>query len=407
MSEVNPGPSKARTRKKPFNRHDWIRLGVLLWFVACWFIGSQRGQTDLTPFFELAYPSAERVVRVSDDLHRAESDDGRVLGYAAVATASGYGGPLAVVAAVDPEGRVASLSVLRHRETPAFVERLKRVRFLDRLAGRRHDDPIRLDVDVDGVSGATYTSLALTQSIRRAVTDVAESQLDLPVPTQDRRVVFGAAEAVLLGLFTVAVAQRRLRPKKKIRNRVRWATLITGLVALGFLYNSPFVLAHINMVLLGYWPEWQTHLFWYILIAGLLLFKARDQWNVYCYDFCPFGAAQELLGLIGGAKSRKVRWSNSLLWAKRWLIAAAISLALIFRNPSFSSYEIFGTAFRLEGSNFQFALLAIMVIAAMFYSRPWCQFLCPLHRHGTEGLFDWCRRQVSSAWQKLRPARAS
>jgi hypothetical protein len=46
-----------------------------------------------------------------------------------------------------------------------------------------------------------------------------------------------------------------------------------------------------------------------------------------------------------------------------------------------------------------------MVFAAMFYSRPWCQYLCPLHRHGTEGLFDWCRRQVATTWQKLRPAK--
>ena len=71
--------------------------------------------------------------------------------------------------------------------------------------------------------------------------------------------------------------------------------MIVGLVFLGFVFNSQFVLTHINMVLLGYWPDWHTHLFWYILIAGLFLFKARRDWNVYCYDFCPFGAAQDVL----------------------------------------------------------------------------------------------------------------
>jgi NosR/NirI family nitrous oxide reductase transcriptional regulator len=407
MSQIVQAPSSPGPKRKAFNRHDWIRLGVLLWLVACWFIGSSRGQVDLAPFFQLAYPTAHEVVRVSDDLHRAEAEDGSVLGYVSLASASGYGGPLAVVVAVDPEGRASSLSVVRHRETPAFVERFKRVQFLDRLAGRRYDDPIRLDEDIDGISGATYTSLALVQSVRRAVDAVAAGPLDLPVPEAERRIVFGVPEAILIGLFAVAVGQRYVRPKKKIRNRIRWATLLTGLVTLGFLYNSPFVLAHVNMVLLGYWPEWQTHLFWYILIVGLLLFKAKDEWNVYCYDFCPFGAAQDVLGLIGGAKSRKVRWSDKLIWVKRWLIAAAISLALIFRNPAFASYEIFGTAFRLEGSQFQLALLAIMVFAAMFYSRPWCQYLCPLHRHGTEGLFDWCRRQVATTWQKLRPAKTA
>jgi uncharacterized protein with FMN-binding domain len=390
-----------------WNRQDWIRLAVIVWFVACWFVGSSRGRGDLEAFFELAYPSAAKVVRISDELHRAEAADGSVLGFVSAASASGYGGPLAVAVAVDPKGAVSSLSVVRHRETPAFVERLKRAKFLERLANRSYDDPIRLDDDVDGISGATYSSLALTQGVRRAVDAVAAGPLDLAVPNVVRRVVFGVPELVLIALFAVAVLQRRMRLEKKVRNRIRWATLLTGLVALGFVFNSPFVLAHINMVLVGYWPEWQTHLYWYILIIGLLLFKAKDEWNVYCYDFCPFGAAQDVLGLIGGAKSRKVRWSNVLLWAKRALITAAISLALLYRNPAFSSYEIFGTAFRLEGSNFQFALLAVMVFAAMFYSRPWCQYLCPLHRHGTEGLFDWCRRQVVTIWRRLRPKTAT
>jgi uncharacterized protein with FMN-binding domain len=411
MSQATPTAAvekpKPKSKRKPFTRHDWIRLGILIWFVACWFIGSMRGQVDLDPFFELAYPEAAQVVKISDELHRAEASDGSVLGYVSVGIASGYGGPLTLAVAVDPMGEVSSLSVIRHRETPSFFGRVTRAKFLERLAGRTYRDEIVLGEDVDGISGATYTALGLTQSVHRAVRAVAQGQLDLPVPKDERRIIFGVPELVLIALFGLGVAQRQIRVRKKLRTRLRWATLLTGLVVLGFMYNRPFVLAHVNMVLLGYWPEWQTHLYWYILIIGLLLFKAKDQWNLYCYDFCPFGAAQDVLGLIGGAKSRKVRWSNGLIWAKRWLIAAAISLALIFRNPGFSSYEIFGTAFRLEGSMFQFALLAIIVFAAMFYSRPWCQFLCPLHRHGTEGLFDWGRRQVLTQWQKIRPVKVS
>jgi uncharacterized protein with FMN-binding domain len=409
MSQATPTAAieKPKPKRKPFTRHDWIRLGILLWFVVCWFIGSMRGQVDLDPFFELAYPEAAQVVKLSDELHRAEASDGSVLGFVSVGIASGYGGPLTLAVAVDSMGEVSSLSVVRHRETPSFFGRVMRAKFLERLVGRTYRDEIVLGEDVDGISGATYTALGLTQSVHRAVRAAAQGPLDLAVPKDKRRIIFGIPELVLIALFGLGVAQRQIRVRKKLRNRLRWATLLTGLVVLGFMYNRPFVLAHVNMVLLGYWPEWQTHLYWYILIIGLLLFKAKDQWNLYCYDFCPFGAAQDVLGLIGGAKSRKVRWSNGLIWAKRWFIAAAISLALIYRNPGFSSYEIFGTAFRLEGSMFQFALLAIIVFASMFYSRPWCQFLCPLHRHGTEGLFDWGRRQVLTQWQKIRPVKVS
>ncbi len=189
---------------------------------------------------------------------------------------------------------------------------------------------------------------------------------------------------------------------------MRWTTLLGGLVFLGFAFNSSFVLAHINMVLLGYWPEWQTHFYWYLLIAGLLLFKATEEWNVYCYDFCPFGAMQEIAAKIGGARPKRLRWHDGLVWAQRFLTLAAISLALLYRNPGLSSYEIFGTAFRLEGSNFQFALLAIVLLSSLFLHRPWCRHLCPLHRNATEGLFDNTRRIVRTTWQtlktRLRPA---
>lgn len=395
------GSTPSRSRRS-WSRHDSTRLGIVLWFVVCWWIGSRLGGDDIAPFVRMAWPEATETLQLREDVYQAKGADGRVIGYVGVGSASGYGGPLSVAVAVDPEGGVGSLSVIRHRETPAFFDRVRRAGILGRLAGASHRDRIVLGHDVDGVSGATYTALALTQSVHRAVREIAAGEFDLPVPADERRIVFGVPELVLLGLFAVGIAQRRIRLRKRVREQVRWATLLVGLVVLGFVYNSPFVLAHINMVLIGYWPEWQTHLFWYILILGLLFFKATEEWNLYCYDFCPFGAAQDVLGLIGGAKSRPVRWSNTLVWAKRWLIAAAISLALIFRNPGLSSYEIFGTLFKLEGSDFQFALLAIMVIAAMFFQRPWCRYLCPLHRQGTEGLFAWTRNQVVTTWRGLR-----
>jgi len=308
MSQIVPGPSAPPRKKRTFSRHDWIRLGILVWFVACWFIGSARDGTNLGPFFELAYPGAE-IQQISEQLHRATAPDGSVLGYVSVGVASGYGGPLAVAAAIDPEGRVASVAVVRHRETPSFFDRVTKARFLERLVGRSHDDPIELGEDIDGISGATYSALGLSQSVRRAARAAAAGPLDLPVPAPERRIVFGVPELVLIGLFAAGLVQRRIRIKKHLRNRIRWATLLTGLATLGFLYNSPFVLAHINMVLIGYWPEWQTHLYWYLLMVGLLLFEAKDEWNLYCYDFCPFGAAQDVLGLVGGAKSRCSRFS--------------------------------------------------------------------------------------------------
>ena len=175
-----------------------------------------------------------------------------------------------------------------------------------------------------------------------------------------------------------------------------------GLVFLGFVYNRSFVLADINMVLMGYLPNWHVHLYWYILIIGLLLFKSKENWNTYCYDFCPFGACQEVLAQIGRAKHKTIRWPKTMLWLQRSLAIAAVSLALIFRNPAFSSFEIFGTAFDLNGSSYQFAVLAIILLLSIFMYRPWCNYLCPLHKRTLEGLFDRIRKYMDSLINIIR-----
>jgi uncharacterized protein with FMN-binding domain len=381
-------------------------LAVLAWILGCWWIGAHGSGVSLDPFLNAAWPDAARFEDLGGDTYRAEGEGDEVLGYVATGTASGYGGPLRVAVSLTPEGLVESMAVVEHRETPSFFRRVIDGRFLRRLVGKTPEDPIILGEDVDAISGATYTSNALTQSVHRAAREIAQDQLQIAVPADQRRIVFGLPEIVLIALFAVAVLRRRVGGR--FSNALRWTTLLGGLVFLGFAFNSSFVLAHINMVLLGYWPEWQTHFYWYLLIAGLLLFKATDEWNVYCYDFCPFGAMQEIAAKIGGARPQRLRWHQGLVWAQRLLTLGAISLALVYRNPGLSSFEIFGTAFRLEGSSFQFALLAIMLLSSLFLYRPWCRHLCPLHRNTAEGLFDNTRRIARTTWEtlkaRLRPA---
>ena len=375
---------------------------VVVWFVVCWFIGRGRSGESLDPFFDRSYPTAERFVRVNDEIYRAVDVGGQTLGYVGIGSADGYGGPLQVAVAVTLDGGVDSLAVVEHHDTPTFFRRIVQSDILKSLLGKNYGDSFVLAEDIDAVTGATYTCHALAESVQRAVCSVARDELNLNVPAERNGIVFGLAEIVLIALFATAVIQRRYL-KGTQRNVARWSTLIVGLVFLGFVFNRPFVLAHINMVLLGYWPKWQTHLYWYILITGLLLFKARRDWNVYCYDFCPFGAVQEVIGRVGGAKPRRVKWPSVLLWLQRGLVIAAVSLALAYRNPGFSSFEIFGTMFKLTGSSYQFALLAIVVLTSLFLYRPWCRYLCPLHKNTMEGLFDRTRKNLKTLWLCLRP----
>ena len=77
---------------------------------------------------------------------------------------------------MSPEGRVASVAVVEHRETPSFFEKALAGRILERLAGRTFKERIVLGEDIDSVSGATYTARAFTQSVQRRAL--------IPVPFQ-------------------------------------------------------------------------------------------------------------------------------------------------------------------------------------------------------------------------------
>jgi polyferredoxin len=170
---------------------------------------------------------------------------------------------------------------------------------------------------------------------------------------------------------------------------------------LGFIYNKPLTLVLINRMLLGFWPQWQIDLYSYLLLAGILFVYTVDNKNPYCEWFCPFGATQECLAVIGGSKKRLPKSiHDSLRWFQRALSLGAIVIALLYSNPSISSYEVFGAFFHLIGTNFHFVLLGMVLIAALFIRRPWCSYLCPL-RPVTD-FIRLIRNWIREIWRKFQ-----
>jgi polyferredoxin len=177
--------------------------------------------------------------------------------------------------------------------------------------------------------------------------------------------------------------------------------MLVGMVVLGFVYNLPLTLAFITKLMLGYWPQWQTNLYWYFLIGGILFVFTVDNKNPYCRWICPFGAAQECMGVIGGARSLSPgRFTAVLTWLQRILALAAIVVGVSLRSPGLASYELFGVLFDLLGSWLQFVALGLVLIAALFITRPWCNYLCPI-RPVTD-FIRVIRELVKERWRKTR-----
>jgi len=380
-----------------------LAIFALVTIVIAWFVGFFKTEADLVPRLSSVLPEADRFELVGSRVYTAWSGETNI-GYIGIGAGNGYGGAMNVAVAVDSSSSVINLAIVEHRETYSFLSRVVKNKFLDIFIGKLYSNPITLGDDIEAVTGATYTSRAVTDAVRHASRNVAERVLRFSVPPEPSpKIQFGIPEIILILLYVTGFTGRKGWFKQK--KIIRWISMLTGLAVLGFMYNSPLTLAFINKLLLGFFPNWQTHLYWYLLIGGILFVFTIDNKNPYCEWFCPFGAAQECFGLIGGAKARTpVRFRVLFRWLQRGLAWLAIILALLFRNPSISTYEVFGTLFELIGSSYQFALLGIVLIASLYIKRPWCSYLCPL-RPVTD-LIRLIRNWVIELWPTHRPQKA-
>lgn len=377
-----------------------IAVIALLPLVAAYIFGRAQVKADVLPDIQSLLPSAQRIEEISDTVYAGYSGE-EVTGYVALGKATGYGGTLEVAVAVTPDGKVGDFVIVDHWETYSYFQSVEQSGLPETLIGKSCQDAFRVGEDVDAVSGATYTSEAIAMAVGKGCRDAMAGGMgeEAGAETAGNNPI-GAPEIALALLFGVGFYGHRA--KFKYTRQARWVSMITGLIVLGFWLNRPLTIGKINQILLGFWPAWQSNLYWYLLIGGVLLVLTIDSKNPYCDWFCPFGAAQECLGAVGRAKSRPAgRFKGGLKWLQRGLAWLAILLALIFQNPNIASYEVFGALFAQIGTSVSFALLAVVLIASLYLKRPWCNYLCPV-RPVTD-FIQMFRRWALELWKKSIP----
>lgn len=103
--------------------------------------------------------------------HRA-SRGGSDLGWALVLEEKGRFKPITFLVHLAPDRTVSAVIVMVYRESRG--DAVRRARFLNQFDGRTVAEPLRLNRDVVGISGATLSSRALAAGVRKALvlTDV-------------------------------------------------------------------------------------------------------------------------------------------------------------------------------------------------------------------------------------------
>ncbi|MBF0331543.1 MAG: FMN-binding protein [Candidatus Omnitrophica bacterium] len=286
-------------------------------------------------------------------------------------TAYGYGGPIHMTMELTDNGTITSLQVTQHDETPSYVGRLED--FLARFIGKPRENQLILGRDIDAISGATITSDAITEGVRK------ERALILKTPQQEERIPALNIEYIILPLLLIVAATIAFCYR---HNPLRWAVMIGSTFYFGIINHSMLSILQITQAGLGKAPDFsQNTLWWMFLIIGIL--SAFLIGRVYCGSLCPFASIQEILFMF---KSRRAdttpvitpvidKYSRLI---KYILLLILMSLALYLNSGAIANIEPFITLFAGHGSKLAWAFLAFMLVLAIFNYRFWCKYLCPV-----------------------------
>jgi thiamine biosynthesis lipoprotein ApbE/Na+-translocating ferredoxin:NAD+ oxidoreductase RnfG subunit len=345
------------------------------------------------------FPSAVRTAPDRDRL-RVLDASGATLGFA-VRTApwsdnvSGYRGPSESLVALRPDRRtVLALRLRKSFDTPDYVASVRADDFWMRklFVGKTTDDLARIEWDkggVEGVSGATETSYAMAEGLRRrfsATTAMAGARW-MP------RLRDWALAGVVAGACVMAFTHARGH---------QWARRAWQAVLIGYVGLASGDLLSLDLIL-----GWAQHGAAWRAIPGLVLMLAATfaiPWasgrQIYCHQICPHGAAQQWLGAIRRKRRHVPAWLARPLEALPFALLAFCVVAAVRAWPlDLAEIEPFDAwAWRAAGV----ATISIAVaglLASIFIPQAYCRYGCPtgallrmLWSHGASDRFgrrDW------------------
>ena len=312
----------------------------------------------------------------------------------------GYGGPFVLGIRIMDDGKVHEVFPLDHKETPSFAKRIDEAKYGEQFIGKGVGDDFIVGVDVDAVSGATVTTMAVTQAVRGGAHLAAERYFKLKPEWQKVPWKIGLEELLILTLFILAFF-----PKIYAQKPWRYVYLAATVAITGFYLNASISISNLGALAMGFIPGVKDHLTWWILTVGTLLAAAFLGKNVYCYRICPFHGIQFLLNKISGSRltltpglAKRTRFiANFLVW---------LSLMTIFlsTHPAWGAYEPFAMMFSLQGIGLQWYILPIALLGAFFLNNYWCRFFCPLG-HAFTNLLQIRRHLLGMAGLGKKPVK--
>jgi hypothetical protein len=271
------------------------------------------------------------------------------------------------------DGKVHEVIPIDHKETPAFAKKIEDAKYRTQFIGKSVADDFIVGVDINAVSGATVTTMAAAEAVRKGAHLAAIEKFKMEPKWKKAPWKFGLDEILILVIFALAFipAVYQKKPWKYI-----YLSATIGIV--GFYLNAAISVGSLSGLLMGYIPGITDHLIWWILVVGTVLGIVLLGKNVYCFRICPFYGVQFLISKLGGNRFNPspviLKYSKSVA---NFLLWTALMTSFLASHPALGSYEPFAMMFSLNGVGIQWFLLPLALIGSFFMSTFWCRFFCP------------------------------
>ena len=311
---------------------------------------------------------------------------------------AGYQGPTELVIQVDEGNRVQRVKIRKSFDNEPYVDYVRtEASFWKTFVGKSIDELAAFNPEaagVEGVSGATMTSLAVADTVVAAANEIQAAQKESPAVSStgwDWSMRISAPDIATIGLLVLMTLASWMR---WFRYRVfRHIWLLAVFLIIGIWAG--------NLVSLSLVAGWGVEGIAWRLAPGLaaiacvaMLSPIATKGNPYCNHLCPHGAMQQLVRPT--PKSRRAislptRFQSKLLWLPGITLVVAYLMLTVRPAVDLSSWEPFHAyLFRIASWASIAAALATLAISA-FIPMGYCRMGCPTGR-----LLDYLRRTSKS-----------
>lgn len=106
-----------------------------------------------------------------NEYYEAYGKDGNIIGKVIKVEAAGYSSIINALLGIDLENKIVGIDIVSQQETPGLGAKIEEEDFLEQFIGKTKDNlKIRKDGgNIDGITGATISSRAITNGVRKSI----------------------------------------------------------------------------------------------------------------------------------------------------------------------------------------------------------------------------------------------